>query len=300
MKLRTIINPVAGQEEPVLAVLARVLGEAGVELDVRITRGADDASRFAHEALADRVDVVAAYGGDGTVAAAAAALAGTETPLAILPGGTGNAIARDLGIPLELEPAVELAIHGSAGARPVDAMAFGERLGLLRIGVGADARLVRDASRERKNRWGWSAYLFEALAQMYEGERTAYRLAVDGEELEVEALTCLVANIGRLGRGDLTLGHEISPFDGKLDVLVIRDADLGSVAALGASLLGLRDPGADGALWHLQAARVRIESDTPQAIHCDGDLAGETPIDVEVRAGAVRIVLPAPAAPLVS
>ena len=97
-----------------LNVLNTVFREAGIDWDVFITKDAGDAERLAREAAEAGVDAVVVYGGDGTVTEAAAGLVGTEVPLAILPGGTANAIALALGIPTDLEAAAALLARNTA------------------------------------------------------------------------------------------------------------------------------------------------------------------------------------------
>lgn len=299
MHIVTILNPASGQEQPVLSVLNRVFRDRGVDWEVNVTQREGDAERFAAEASANGADVVAVYGGDGTVSAVASALANERTALAILPGGTGNVIAQELGIPLELEAAVRLACSGDGNGRPVDAVSFRGRLSLLRIGAGADARMICSATRDRKDRLGWIAYLAAALAQLRDPVRSTYRLTIDEHEFELEGLTCIVANVGRIGRGGLSLSRRIDPFDGLLDVLFVRDAGVESVAAVGAQLLGLGDTvpeDVEAPILHFQAREVRINCEPAVEVHCDGDSAGETPLSACVRPGAVRIVLPPPEA----
>ena len=105
-KIHVVINPAAGQDEPILNVLNDVFHPAGVDWDISLTHKSGDATRLAAEAAALGVDLVAAYGGDGTQMEVANGLLGTGVPQAILPGGTGNAMAHDLGIGIKLQVAV--------------------------------------------------------------------------------------------------------------------------------------------------------------------------------------------------
>jgi YegS/Rv2252/BmrU family lipid kinase len=299
MQLAVVINPAAGQDVPVLATLNDVCARHGVDWEALVTHRDGDARRLAREAAEGGADVVAVYGGDGTVSEVATGLCGHDVPLAVLPGGTGNAVAQELGIPMDLAGAVELACLRRDAARPVDTMRVDERRLLLRIGVGADAEIIRSASRAAKDQLGWLAYLAGAFAQIREESNAAlYRLHLDGELLEAQAFTCVVANIGRLGRGGLKLAREITPFDGWLDVLILRDAGAVSLAAFAARALGAADTidtveeSEDAPLLHLRASEVRIEADPEQGAHGDGELFGTTPLVVRVAPQDLRIVLP--------
>src|SRR5690554_7252602 len=108
-KVHVVINPAAGQGIPLLSILNQVFSECGVDWDVSITKKSGDAREQARQAAAKGVDVVAAFGGDGTVAEVASGLLGSRTPLAILPGGTANVMSVELGIPTDLAQACRVA-----------------------------------------------------------------------------------------------------------------------------------------------------------------------------------------------
>ena len=106
--IHVIINPAAGQNDTVLNKLNAVFHPAGVNWDVSITKASGDATHYAREAIEAGVDIVCAYGGDGTVMEVAHAVQSGEVPMAILPGGTANLMAVELGIPKDLTEAARL------------------------------------------------------------------------------------------------------------------------------------------------------------------------------------------------
>ena len=297
--ISVVINPAAGQDEPVLAKLNRVFDQQGQKWQPLITLAeGDDARTLANRALDEGSRVVAAYGGDGTISAVAEALVGTDVPLAILPGGTGNVIAQDLGIPLELEEAAALACDEGAPRAKMDTIQQGQHSRLLRIGVGADALVIRRAEREAKDRLGWLAYLMGALEQLREPPVAHYTVTIDGQRLEALGVTCVVANIGRLGRGGVSLSSGIDPFDGLLDVLFVRDNNLEAWTSIGAGLIGVenvvqsvQDVG-DAAFAHLQGRCVEVETSPRQPMHADGELIPEESLSVRVQPKSLRVVLP--------
>ncbi|HEX2908844.1 MAG TPA: acylglycerol kinase family protein, partial [Phototrophicaceae bacterium] len=124
-RIHVIINPAAGQDEPILNVLNRVFHEHGVDWKVSITHQAGDGTKLAREAVQAGIDLVAAYGGDGSVLEVANGLAGSNIPLAVLPGGTANAFASELGIPKNLEAAARLIFNSQE--RTIDLGRAGER-----------------------------------------------------------------------------------------------------------------------------------------------------------------------------
>ena len=111
-KIRIIINPASGKEEAILPVINTSMKEAGIKWEASITHQAGDAIQFAKAAAKEEIDALAVYGGDGTLMEAASGLIGSEMPLVILPGGSANVMATELGIPTDLKEACMLLSHG--------------------------------------------------------------------------------------------------------------------------------------------------------------------------------------------
>ena len=169
-KILVVINPASGKPQPVLHSLNQVFNDAGVEWDISLTKKSGDAERFAREAVNSGVDVVAAYGGDGTVMEAARGLRGSPVPLAILPGGTANLMSVELGIPKDLVKAAQIACDPQSQVQMIDMGMFGDTYFLLRVGMGFAARTVENADRELKDKYGILAYSVAALKALGESE----------------------------------------------------------------------------------------------------------------------------------
>jgi diacylglycerol kinase (ATP) len=287
-QVQVIINPASGQPEPILHILNSVFHPAGVQWDVSITHEFGDATRLARQAAEGGTDVVAAYGGDGTVMEVANGLIGTEATLGVLPGGTGNVLSIELDIPQDLEEAARLLISADAQIRKVDVGQSGEKSFLLRAYVGFDAQRIQLTTREMRDRFGKIAYLIAALRAIPESKAIRYRVTLDDEEVECEGFTCIVGNAGNMGVRGLSLVPDISISDGLLDVVVIRGLDPLSLASALSSILDTPlDP--DG-FHHWQAKEIAIATDQPQTVIGDGELWGETPITIRVLPGAVRVI----------
>ncbi len=290
-KIHAIINPASGQPQPILHTLNSVFHPLGIDWDIFITKESGDAERFARLSAASGADVVAAYGGDGTVMEAARGLRGSQTPLAILPGGTANLMSVELGVPKNLAQAAAVAADPKSKVRVVDAgLLGGQTHFLLRVGLGFAARKVEIADRELKDRFGIMAYSIGALKALTETEKAHYRLTLDGKLHETDGFSCLVDNAGNIGFAGLGL-KSILIDDGLLDVIVIRDARIRSWVAVGAGLGGAKlNP---EYIRHWQAREITIEADPPQPVQMDGELAGQTPVSIQVVPGWVRILTPA-------
>ncbi|MEJ2557491.1 MAG: diacylglycerol kinase family lipid kinase [Anaerolineae bacterium] len=289
-RIYVIINPASGQPKPVLHTLNSVFRAAGVDWDVFITKESSNAHHFAREALAAGADVVAAFGGDGTVMEVASALMGSQVPVAILPGGTANVMSVELGIPKDLEAAAQIACNPSSQIQAVDVGQMGERIFMLRVGLGFAADHVIGATREMKDRYGELAYTISALETLKKLPLARYRLTLDGEQVEVEGVTCRVDNSGNMGIPGLVASRAISVCDGLLDVTVIRNADGASLYSIVASASGHGTPNPE-AFFHRQAREIILEADPPQRVVGDGEEWGETPISVRVLPQAVRFLV---------
>lgn len=281
-----ITNPAAGQDRPFLNVFNQAFEEAGVEWELLITKKAGDAERMAREAVEAGADVVAAYGGDGTVGEVAGGLRGSDVPLAILPGGTANVMSVELGIPGDLPGALAL-ICGGGVVRPLDMGKIGDRLFLLRAAIGYTAEMTKGTDREEKNRLGNLAYILSALRALPTAQAVPYKLTLDGETVEIEGAVCIVANSGSLGLPGWSLTRRIDVSDGLLDVVFIKSVDLNALLSVAASAIGVAEP-----LDHWQARTVTVETDPPQTVECDGEIIDPTPLTARILPGAVRVVVP--------
>ena len=285
-----VINPAAGQDQPILKSLNKIFHENEVDWDIAITKDRGDGQRLARDAVQSGVDLVMVYGGDGTVMECASGLVGSQTPLAILPGGTANVMARELGLPLDLVEAATLAINPQSRIRCVDMGQVGEQTFLLRAGIGFEADMVEGADRELKDRLGMLAYGLSALQTLADPPLARYRLSLDGEEEEYDGLACVVANSGNMGAADIVLSKRTDISDGLLDVFVVTKADLPSLVSLVASVFsGRPDP---PALKHWQVREVRIESEPIQTVQLDGELIGQTPVTMKILPEAVQVIIP--------
>ncbi len=287
-KVAVVINPASGQPKPVLHTLNQVFRKAGINWDVFLTQASGDAERYARQAVDAEVDVVAAFGGDGTVMEVARGVMGSQIPMAILPGGTANLMSVELGIPRELNQAAEIIASQESQVKSVDVGQLGESYFLLRIGLGIAAEKVELADRELKDRYGIMAYSIAALKAMKEVEPIKYFITLDGIEIEEEGITCLVDNAGNFGVSGFKASKEISVFDGKLDVLLIRDKSFQSFVAIGKSI-ATSTPSSD-AVHHWQAQEIQIRTEPSQKIQVDGEIGWETPISIKVIPGAVNVI----------
>jgi len=273
----------------------------------QLPKAAGDATEQARKAAEGGADVVAAYGGDGTVAEVASGLIGTDVPLAILPGGTANAMSSELNIPQTLRPATELICAESIYVRKVDMGSLyinSPELGdhwrnfILRVGVGFEASMVEKADRELKDRFGNIAYLWAAVQNLAQPEVARYQLVIDGQEIETEGLTCIIANSGNMAQRNLSLIPGIDISDGLLDVIVIQPAGLRLFTDLVGSITGLinveagNDADGKRAIQWWQAKEVRLVSTPAQSVQLDGEVLGTPAVSARVLPQAIHVITP--------
>jgi len=288
-KVHVIINPASGQPQTILNKLNEVFHPAGVEWAVSITLKSGDAARFTRQAIADGAEVIGAYGGDGTVMEVAKAVQGGEIPMAILPGGTANLMSVELGIPKDLTKAAQIMVDRESVIRRIDMGQVGEQQFMLRVGMGFAGEKVKLADRELKDKWGILAYSIAGLKALKTAPVANYRATVDGVEHQTDGKTCLIDNAGNMGTQGVAPSKTISISDGLLDVIIVRDAKVGSLIALGKSMRGHEEP---GAVKHWQGREINIVCDPPQEIEGDGELWGQTPISAKVLPGVLPILTP--------
>lgn len=289
MRIKVIANPGAGQPEPVLSVLNDAFGPAAIDWDVVVTHGKGDGYRATRRAVEQGYDLIAAYGGDGTVTEVASALVLGGPPMAILPGGTGNALAEDLGIPRTLAAAAALIAGGVYDTRRVDMGRVGEGFFILRLTMGLEASVVEAATRELKDRFGWLAYAFAGLQKLASPSRTCYLIEVDGVPAEAEGLACILANSASMGVIDVKIADGVEVSDGLLDVIVVDLPDLSSLVGSAADLAAGETP---RALMRWRGERIRVEARPRQSVLADGEDAGQTPVEATVVPGAIGILVP--------
>ena len=293
-KLQVIINPAAGVGRPILQALNNGLKDSGIDWDVSITHKAGDAERLAKKAVDDGADIVGVHGGDGSVMEVASALRGTETPLAIFPGGTANVMSVELGIPsTDLDASIDFIAKGNYTTRLIDMGRVNDRLFLLRVGIGLEADMMKSADREVKNRYGILAYAFSALNELRNLTPTNYHVRVDGELYEVEGISCMIANSGNVAIGGLTLSKKIDVSDGLLDVVIFKRADLAAMITVTAALMSPDAEATDSPqLEHYQGREILVESNPPQTISIDGEVIEPVKLTASILPKAVKVIVP--------
>ena len=292
-----VLNPMAGSANAadVRQALEKHLGEL-IQTDIYETTGHEDVVAIVRAELTNSPSVVVAAGGDGTISDVAEALIGADVRLGIIPVGTANIFARELGIPLDLEDACAL-LDSQPNTTSIDAMKVGDQYFVLQIGIGIDSLMIRDTDRQSKRRFGRAAYLWTAFTRLIGYQPVRFTIVADGKRVRPRASQVLIANGGVLGAPPFRWGPNIRPDDGKIDVCIVgaRTA-LDYMGLIWHTIVGQQRR--DRNVRYLTAERsIAISADQPLPVQADGEIIGNTPIQIEVVPDALKVIVPAPMPP---
>jgi diacylglycerol kinase (ATP) len=291
MSVAVIINPVAGGTRPDAARARAELAAATIErhgetADILVTERAGHARLLATAAVQRGARVVMAWGGDGTINEVASALAFGETAMAIVPSGSGNGLARALGIDRRPERAIANAI----GAKP-DAMDLGELGGRLFVnlaGIGLDASVASRFNTPNNRRRGFAGYLRLVTGVMLTYEPATYSISVADVRRNVRAVLVVIANSTQYGNG-ARIAPDARTDDGQLDLVVVEERSRFVTFCRTPRLFD----GTVGRMPEYSIQRIReatIECTEPMVFHVDGEpVEGGTQLAARVHPGALRI-----------
>jgi len=288
-----VFNPVAGESgDHVCPVVESHLEAAGWDFEIYETTGDERIASVVDRALEqDELDFVVAAGGDGTVAGVAGGLIGREVPLGVVPLGTGNVFARELGIPEGTEGALEL-LTGDHVLVEVDAMEVEDQYFLLNVSVGLSSSMMRDTARTDKRRLGRLAYVWTGLKTLLGHQPHHFALTVDGERQTMRAAEIMIANSGAMGDPALRLSPEVKLNDGRVDVGIVQARSAVDYVEVALAVILGRQSEAR-AMEHLIAKqRVVVDTRSRLPVQGDGEFIGYPPIEAKVVPSAVRVVVP--------
>jgi YegS/Rv2252/BmrU family lipid kinase len=291
-----IANPASGSyihNATQIVETVSFLCQHGWQATLHLTHEAGDAGRLAREAVAQQVDVVIAVGGDGTINEIIQELAESETALGVLPSGTVNVWAREVGIPLDNAGAREVLLYGRT--RRIDLGQIEGRYFLLMVGIGIDGEVTRTVERKPLKRLGIIGYLVVALwmALGYRGFRVW--LELNSRTIKMNALQVIVGNT-QLYAGALKYTWRAKCDDGLLDICIVRKQNVfGRIRVMLDLFLRLKKR---YQRVHYETGQViKIRTREPIAIQLDGEpfertSCGDTPTILRVAANALKVIVP--------
>jgi diacylglycerol kinase (ATP) len=292
VRVSVIINPIAGlfrrrdQGLRRAAQARAVLAAAGVAADVWLTEGPGHARALAADAAARGTDLVCAWGGDGTVNEVASVLAFGDAALAIVPAGSGNGLARALGIPREPGTALRHAL--SAPERRIDVGEIAGHIFFNVAGVGFDAHIASEFSRDHGTR-GFRRYVRIVTRELFAYRPRSRRVAIEAIVTEHEAFMLTVANGPQWGNGAIVApGARLD--DGLLDLVTVEaPSRLQLLASLPRLFAGTLDRSPTVTIR--KVAEARISGDVPLLFHFDGEPVLSAAPDLLVRVHPSALVV---------
>jgi len=290
-----IVNPWAGRGRAahLCNAIASYWRQQGVSPEFLTPSSREEVRHHARSAASAGHTSVVVLGGDGTVHEVINAVAGNGVPVAILPAGGGNDLARALGMPADLLEAAHALL--TAKTRHIDLLRFTDASGSACLyagagGVGIDAEAARLANSRFRRLPGVARYVAAAIAAFCEARPLQVTLAADGATRRFPAHLVAVANTPSYGGGFL-IAPEAQIDDGWMDLAMVAPLRWGQL--MDGLLLLLRS----GDLrWpemqRMRARKLRLETDRPVMFHGDGEVLGETPVEIELLPGALEVLEP--------
>ena len=292
MQAAVVINPSKSAAQEVRDILTRLCAENGWAEPLWLETTEDDpGAGQAREAREAGADVVIAAGGDGTVRCVAEVLAGTDTPLGLLPLGTGNLLARNLGLDVtDLEAAAKGALLG--GVRKIDVVRStrdggDEQVFLVMAGLGFDASIMADTDSDLKDKVGWLAYVDAAIRNLA-GKPVKAKISVVGKPVVSRRVrSVMVGNCGKI-QGGVEIFPGAAVDDGVLDLLVVAPGKLGWLGVI-AGVIG-KGRSKDTSVEYFQGKSMEVTLEHGDDFQLDGDHEGNaTTFSASVDPGALLV-----------
>jgi diacylglycerol kinase (ATP) len=289
LAIHIIINPKSGSgfRRQTLAEFRQSLRAGGKETVEYVTRYAGDGTRYA-ATIRDQAEAVVAWGGDGTVREISAALAGSAVPVLACPLGTENLLARELQIPGDPERMARIVLGGFT--RECDLATVNGQSFMLILGVGFDGEVVRRLASVRRGHITHLSYFWPIWRTFWEHDFPRIRIISAGQEIYNDYGMAFVGNTSRYAVG-LRICRDAQFDDGLLDVVVFTCQEQTGLVLHAAWTL-LRRHQLKGNVLYRQLASLRIETDRPVPSQIDGDVGPDTPLDIAVQPGRLKLLVP--------
>lgn len=294
-RILLIINPNAGQRRTskVRMTIEDALTSAGIGFETRLTEKTGDTMEFTRMAHADGFDLVMAAGGDGTLREATEGLmrGGAQVPVALVPSGTVNLVARSMGIPIDIKKAVRVLLEGRPKGFDVGYLPDHDRYFAFVTGAGYDGHLIHDTPRDLKKKLGFIAYVATGVRQAFTIRPVQVEIELDDVKRRLRAHTVMAINIGSIASLDWSFAPNVNPHDGKLNIAVLSSRSLWASIIVFLKIVTKRYHGyAD--LKHFQAERIKVTADPPLPVQVDGEPLGVTPFRAVVIPQGLQFIVP--------
>jgi diacylglycerol kinase (ATP) len=291
-----IVNPAAGGGCALRAEarVAKLLRTRGHPADFAHSKSSEDLREQAERGASEGYRYLVALGGDGAFHHLVEAIHGTEAVAGFFPAGNGNDIAADLGIPADPLDAAEAFLKSAPRAIDLIRAQFGDGRRAHYIGAGGmglDAEAAHLANTKFKRLPGVTRYLAGALWEFFHGGSIGLHAEMDGVAWDGRALFVAVANSTRYGSG-IRIAPEAKMDDGWIDIALVQEVRLTRLVEAIPIVLTSGDLRGFPEVRRYRCKRILLQTELPAKVHGDGELLGETPVELTVLPGAVRVMTP--------
>ncbi len=291
MKISIIANPIAGGGRAFRSIqrCVRQWEHRDWQVEILVTRDRNHAGALAQDMLRHPPDLLAICGGDGTINEVASSIPNPPFPIAVLPAGTANVVARELGLPLNPVKALEIALKREVRKVNLGELGPGLRRRFVFVaGIGFDAYVVSRVNSGLKERLGIAAYAIAIIECLRSYSFPDFQVAVDGQTFT--ATSCLACN-GKSYGGGMLFCPDADMSDGLLDILVLQgERRLGLAYFL--FLAWLKKPAMLDWVHRLQTKTLRIEGPASVLVQTDGELAGSLPLEISLTGADFSLIVP--------
>ena len=288
-----VLNPIAGHAsvEDIVEVIETSCKAQNWVYEIYKTTGEENVAEITRAACQRGIKYIVAAGGDGTVAGVVNGAVHCGIPMGILPVGTGNALARTLGIPLEPKKAMDL-ITGPNTLMALDAMQVKNTFYILNVSAGISARTMDNTEPEQKRRFGLVAYAWTVIRQMIGIQPHRFILEIDNHRVEIDASEILISNGEPIKEPPFPLGPRDRYSDGQFDIYIVTARTLYDYINVLWDIILFRGKRKSDlrTLTFKQQARITTLG-WPQPVQADGEVIGITPVEVKVVPKALEVVV---------
>ncbi|MBK6965382.1 MAG: diacylglycerol kinase family lipid kinase [Bacteroidales bacterium] len=286
-----IVNPVSGVNQSRKSTLADVVAERFdpelFECEIRLSESAIHVQELSKEAAAAGVDIIVAVGGDGTLNQVVKGMIGSQATLALVPAGSGNGLARHLGVPIDVEQSIKLIVEGKT--QLIDTVNLNDNLFVSIAGVGFDALVAKRFS--QVTRRGFFSY-FKIVTNEYTYYRPRkYRMEIDGKKVIRQALFVSFANTNQFGYNTI-ISPEAKIDDGLVDVCIVKKVPL-FYAPKVVGLLLVRRIDSSGFVEIIRARNIKLTRNKNRVVNIDGEPVKLTKdLEISVNPLSLKIIVP--------
>ena len=288
-----IYNPVAGQTNPdhLRKAFQRACDQHGWNAKTHETVKDEDLSALVQQTIDEGCDLIIVAGGDGTVSMVASAMVNNEIPLAIIPSGTGNLLARQLHLPLNYQRAFAYIAHNPAHLY-LDAMQINKNNYILNVSIGLTSTMIEKTTREEKRKFGMLAYIWNAIRIFAGFQPHRFHMNIDSVYTQTRASEVFITNTALLKEDPIFKTLFNWTEDESLGVFIIKARTFWSYLQLFVDFILRKAHRTYNLTYYPLREQFILQTKKPLTIQADGEVIGRTPLQIHVIPGAVQVLIP--------